>query len=161
MADKPPQTDERSPADVVTAMTDRVIELVKTWPAWDGLPRPVVDRVYTPHKAVRRVCDHMVDHLAQLECRLAGIPSIPDRWHGSAITTAADMAPFTPEDVDEAVGRLQRLRILWRLRLAATQTLVDERPQDDWTIREIAFHVAESSYYAEAVGDLSGADTTT
>jgi hypothetical protein len=51
--------------------------------------------------------------------------------------------------------------MLWRLRLAATQTLVDERPEDDWTIREIAFHVAESSYYADAVGDLSRTDTTT
>jgi hypothetical protein len=142
-------------------MTDRVNELVKTWPAWDGALRAIDDRVYTPHKAIRRVCDHMVDHLAQLECRLAGIPSIPDRWHGSAITTAADMAAFTPEDVDEAVSRLQRLATLWRLRLGAAEALVDERPKDEWTIREIALHVAESSYYAEAVGDLSGADTTT
>jgi hypothetical protein len=139
-------------------MTDRVNELVKTWPAWDGALRAIDDRVYTPHKAIRRVCDHMVDHLAQLECRLAGIPSIPDRWHGSAITTAADMAAFTPEDVDEAVSRLQRLATLWRLRLGAAEALVDERPKDEWTIREIALHVAESSYYAEAVGDLSQAD---
>jgi hypothetical protein len=139
-------------------MTERVNELVKTWPAWDGALRAIDDRVYTPHKAIRRVCDHMVDHLAQLECRLAGIPSIPDRWHGSAITTAADMAAFTPEDVDEAVSRLQRLATLWRLRLGAAEALVDERPKDEWTIREIALHVAESSYYAEAVGDLSQAD---
>jgi hypothetical protein len=141
-------------------MTDQVIDLVKTWPAWDGVPRPIDDRVYTPHKAVRRVCDHMLDHLAQLECRLAGIPSIPDSWHGSVITTAADMALFTTDDADEAISRLQRLGTVWRLRLSDAETFADERPEDDWTIREIAFHVAESSYYAEAVGDLSGADPT-
>jgi hypothetical protein len=35
--------------------------------------------------------------------------------------------------------------------------MADERPvtDDAWTIREIAFHLAESSYYADAVGDLS------
>jgi hypothetical protein len=156
--DEPPETDERSPEDVVTAMADRVIQLVATWPAWDGTPRPVDDRVYTPHKAVRRVCDHMVDHLAQVECRLAGVPSPLDHWHGSAITTAADMAAFTPDDADEAVSRLQRLRTLWQLRLGDARALIDERPKDDWTIREIAFHVAESTYYAEAVGDLSDVD---
>ena len=65
------------------------------------------------------------------------------------------MAPFTPEDVDEATSRIERLAAIWRLRLAAAEDHLDERPQHDWTIREIVFHVAESSWYAEAVGDLS------
>jgi hypothetical protein len=156
MADERPLTDERDPADVVTGMVDHVLALADTWPAWDGDPRPVDDRVYTPHKAVRRVADHLVDHLAEVEARIAGEPSIADHWHASAITTVADRAPFTPDDRDEAHSRLQRLAQVWRIRLRTLDDAqLDRREGDAWTIREIAFHVAESSYYADAVGDLS------
>jgi len=34
---------------------------------------------------------------------------LPGHWHASAITTAADLAPFTSEDLDEARSRLTRL----------------------------------------------------
>jgi hypothetical protein len=156
MAEQRPVTDERDPADVVTGMVDHVLALVDTWPAWDGEPRPVDDRIYTPHKAVRRVADHMVDHLAEVEARVAGEPPIPDHWHASAITTAADRAPFTADDRDEAHSRLQRLSQVWRIRLRALDDArLDRHEGAAWTIREIAFHVAESSYYADAVGDLS------
>jgi hypothetical protein len=37
------------------------------------------DRVYTPHKAIRRVADHMIDHLAQLEAHVSGAEPLPDR----------------------------------------------------------------------------------
>jgi hypothetical protein len=156
VADERPVTDERDPADVVTGMVDHVLALVDTWPAWDGEPRPVDDRTYTPHKAVRRVADHMVDHLAEVEARVAGEPPIPDHWHASTITTAADRVPFTADDRDEAHSRLQRLSQVWRIRLRALDDArLDRHEGDAWTIREIAFHVAESSYYADAVGDLS------
>lgn len=156
MTDPRPQTDGRPPAEVVAGMVEAVLHLVDTWPAWDGRPRPVDDRVYTPHKAVRRVADHMIDHLAEVEARLAGQPTIPDRWHASAITTSADLAPFTEADCEEAHSRLERLAQIWRVRLGALddQTL-DRSDGDAWTIREVAFHLAESVYYAEAVGDLS------
>ncbi|MGH9229549.1 MAG: hypothetical protein ACRD07_12640 [Acidimicrobiales bacterium] len=156
MTDERPRTDDRDPADVVTGMVDHVLRLVDTWSAWDGELRPADDRVYTPHKAVRRVADHMVDHLAEVEARLAGDPPIPDRWHASAITTAADRAPYTTEDRDEAHSRLERLAQVWRVRLRSLDDArLDRREADAWTIREIAFHVAESRYYADAVGDLS------
>jgi len=141
---------------VVTDMVDHVLGLVDTWPAWDGELRPADDRIYTPHKAVRRVADHMVDHLAEIEARLAGEPTIPDHWHASAITTVADRAPFTDDDRDEARSRLERLAQVWRVRLRSLDDeRLDRRDGDTWTIREIAFHLAESSYYADAVGDLS------
>jgi hypothetical protein len=156
MADERPATDERDPAEVVTGMVDHVLQLVDTWPAWDGAPRPVDDRIYTPHKAVRRVADHMIDHLAEIEARLTGEPTIPDRWHASATTTPADLAPFTPEDRDEAHSRLERLAQVWRVRLRSlSDEQLDRRDGEAWTIREVAFHLAESSYYADAVGDLS------
>lgn len=154
MSDEP-QTDDRHPADVVTGMVDRVLALAGTWTAWDGTPRPVDDRVYTPHKAVRRVADHLVDHLAELEARLAGVPTIPDRWHASASTTPADLAPFTAEDLDEARSRLTRLAQVFDVRLRAlTDEELDRREPGAWSARQIAFHLEESLYYATAVGNL-------
>ena len=122
MTDLGPQVDSRHPADVVTDMVDHVLRLAETWPRWDGRPSEVPvegepPRIYTPHKAIRRVADHLVDHLAEFEARLAGRPTEPDRWHASAITTAADLAAFTTEDLDEARSRLRRLALTWVLRL--------------------------------------------
>lgn len=156
VSDEVPMTDDRDPALVVTAMIDRVLDLAATWTAWDGRPLHEGERVYTPHKAIRRVADHLVDHLAEMEARLAGHPTIPDRWHASGSTTPADLAPFTGEDVDEARSRLTRLGRIWADRLnVLTPDQLDRSPGEGWTFRQIAFHVAESDYYADAVGDLS------
>jgi hypothetical protein len=151
-----PVTDDRKPADVVADMIFRVLELAQTWTSWDGEPRPVDDRIYSPHKAIRRVTDHLIDHLAEMEARLVGVPTIPDRWHASAITTPADLAPFTHEDLDEARSRLTRLGQIFAIRLQQlSDTELDRRDADAWSVRQIAFHLHESLYYAEAVGRLS------
>ncbi len=153
MTDERPNVDDRDPADAITEMVEEVLELARTWPAWDGEPCPADDRIYTPHKAIRRVADHMLDHLAQLEAHLAGSTPIPDRWHGSFVTTAADMAPFSEEDVNEAANRLMRLAELWRLSLAVvSEPELDRADGDAYTPREMAFCAAGSAYYAEAVG---------
>jgi hypothetical protein len=150
-----PATDDRDPAEVVAQMVDHVLDLAATWTRWDGTPSHVDDRIYTPHKAIRRVADHLVDHLAELEARLAGAPTIPDRWHASAITTEADRARFTDDDLDEARSRLTRLAQIWTVRLRVLTD--DELDRQDptaphrWTLREVAFHLAESTYYADAV----------
>lgn len=78
MADQPPTTDGRNPAQLIEQAVAHALELAQTWPAWDGQPLAVEDRVYTPHKAIRRLADHLIDHLAELEARLAGEPSLPD-----------------------------------------------------------------------------------
>ncbi|MEW2293865.1 hypothetical protein ABZ719_14335 [Streptomyces sp. NPDC006743] len=149
-------TPDDTPAAAVTGMVDHVLALAATWTAWDGTPLPADDRVYTPHKAVRRVADHMVDHLAELEARLAGEAPQPDHWHASTITTGADLAPFTRQDLDEARSRLTRLARIWAVRLdALTADQLDRSPGEGWTFRELARHLAESTYYADAVGDLS------
>jgi hypothetical protein len=150
-----PKTDDRHPADVVTAMVEYVLQLAASWTEWDGNPMAAGDRVYTPHKAIRRVADHLVDHLAELEARVAGVPTIPDHWHASAITTPADMAPFTTEDLDEARSRLTRLAQVWDVRLRAIPPEeLDVAEPGQWTLREVAFHLEESNYYADSVGDL-------
>jgi len=155
VADEAPTTDERQPSAVVTDMVEHVLALAETWPAWDGTPRRSGERVYTPHKAVRRVADHLVDHLAEVEARLAGVDPIPDHWHASTITTDADRATFTAEDLAEARSRLTRLAQIWRLRLDALTDEQLDRRSGGWSVRELAFHVAESSYYAESVGNLA------
>jgi hypothetical protein len=155
MTDDRPVIDDRDPADAMTEMVGRVLELATTWVRWDGAPRRVGEREYTPHKAIRRVADHMVDHLAQLEAHMAGTVSLPDRWHGSSITTPSDLAPFSVEDLDEARSRLSRLAQLWRIRLRSIpEGELDHRQGDAYTPREMAFCAVGSIFYAEAVGVL-------
>ncbi|MFF2044540.1 hypothetical protein ACFVVX_29390 [Kitasatospora sp. NPDC058170] len=154
-----PATDGRDPAEVVTAMVGHVLALAAGWTDWDGRPLTADGRTYTPHKAIRRVTDHLIDHLAELEARLAGEATRPDHWHASAVTTPADLAPFTAADLDEARSRLTRLGRVWAVRLAAlTPAQLDRSPGTGWTFRQLAFHVAESAYYADAVGDLTRQD---
>jgi hypothetical protein len=156
MTDERPAVDDRDPADAIDDMVEHVLRQAATWTAWDGRPRPIDDRVYTPHKAIRRVADHMLDHLAQLEAHLAGAETVPDRWHGSMVTTRADLAPFERQDLDEARSRLTRLAQLWRLRLAAAAPAdLDRADGDAYTPREMAFCAVGSSYYADAIGELA------
>ncbi|MGW1193323.1 hypothetical protein [Streptomyces sp. NPDC002559] len=159
--DEAPVTDDRDPAQVVTDMVDHVLALAGTWTAWDGRPVPADDRLYTPHKAIRRVADHMIDHLAEMEARLVGEETRPDHWHASAITTAADLAPFTGADLDEARSRLTRLARIWANRLDVLEPgVLDRSPGTGWTFRGLAFHVAESAYYADCVGALPADGTS-
>jgi len=155
MSDQAPVTDNRHPAQVIEDAVAHALRLAQTWPAWDGQPLAVEDRVYTPHKAIRRLADHLLDHLAELEARLAGRPPLPDSWHASAITTPADFAPFTPEDLDEARSRLTRLAQIWSLRLRALDDArLDRQEGDAWTLRQVAFHL-DDTFYADSVGDLT------
>ena len=65
-----PATDGRDPAQVIEDAVEYALRLAETWPAWDGQPIAAEDRIYTPHKAIRRLADHLLDHLAELEARL-------------------------------------------------------------------------------------------
>ncbi|MET8543394.1 hypothetical protein ABZW03_22515 [Kitasatospora sp. NPDC004799] len=145
-------------AALVPEMVERVLALAADWAAWDGCP--IVNgegRTYAPHKAVRRITDHLLDHLAELDARLAGAPTEPDRWHASGVTTAADLAPFTTADLDEARSRLTRLAGIWSRRIAALpDERLDDSPGTGWSFRQIVWHVAEAGdYYADAVGRLA------
>jgi hypothetical protein len=154
--DDRPRVDDRDPADAVHDMVSHVLELAETWVAWDGKPVAIDDRVYTPHKAIRRVADHMLDHLAQLDTHLADVSSLPDEWHASSTTTPADLAPFQPEDLDEARSRLSRPAQIWRIRLGSVpDRMMDAAEGDSYTPREMAFHLLESTYYADAIGAIA------
>ncbi|MGZ0149543.1 hypothetical protein ACXJJ3_20935 [Kribbella sp. WER1] len=147
----------QNPGELVAAAVERSLKFVVTWPAWDGVPRiSDDDRPFTPHKAVRRIADHLVDHLAEVEALLAGVPTQPDEWHASALTSAADLASFTVEDVREAEQRLTRLGRTFVLRYAALDPAEWDQPRTpNWTLREIAEHLTELDWYAAQVGNLS------
>jgi hypothetical protein len=152
-------SDTDNPGIAVEEAVRRSLALVDTWLHWDGAPLVSEDgdRVYTPHKAVRRIADHLVDHLAEVEAMLAGADTQPDGWHGSLLTLAPDLAPFTEADRDEAHQRLPRLARTFALRLAAAGPDEWDSPRGDhWTLREIAEHLTGVLWYAEQVGDLSG-----
>jgi hypothetical protein len=150
------------PAELVVDAVDTCLDIAATWYAWDSRPRvsqPTKDipggTVFTPHKAIRRIADHLVDHLAEIESLLAGEEPIPDTWHGRTVTLATDWAPFTDADLNEARNRLSRLGQVYALRLRTLSDEALDAPRGEaWTIRKIVEHVAGVTWYAEQVGRL-------
>ena len=53
------RVDERDPATAIADMVEHVLDVAATWLSWDGTPVRWRDRMTTPHKALRRVADHM------------------------------------------------------------------------------------------------------
>jgi hypothetical protein len=150
---------QTSPAQQIVGSVEHCLDLAASWPAWDG--QPVVrgpdgaTDTWTPLKAQRRIADHLLDHLHEVEALLDGAGPLPDEWHGRTVTLAADLAPFTALDLDEARSRLRRLARCYQLRYAAAGSAAWDAPRGEaWTLREIAEHVANVSYYAEQVGLL-------
>jgi hypothetical protein len=136
-------------ADAVT----EVLAIAEGWLGWDGRPVRHDGNMWTPHKAMRRVTDHLLDHLAEVECRLAGRPTVPDRWHGRTVTTDADFARFTEVDLDEATSRLARLVACYRARLSGVgDEALDAEYGDAWSLRKVVGHVAGVTFYAQAMG---------
>ena len=118
--------------------------------------------MWTPHKALRRVEDHLLDHLAEIHAVLADAPSVPDTWHGRAVTLDADWARFTEPDLDEAASRLHRHAALYRLAADPLDDKAWDRTRTGaWTIRQIYHHVADVTSYGRQVGDLSRASAAT
>ena len=109
-----------------------------------------------PLKALRRITDHLLDHLAEIEATLAGQPTVPDSWLGRTVTLESDWARFTEADLNEASNRLLRYAELYRVRLGGLSAAELDLPRPSaWTVRQIAHHVAGVTYYAHRVGDLT------
>ncbi len=154
---------EHAAANPARRVVDSVAECLSyaaTWHAWDGRPIARVDdgkpNTWTPHKALRRIADHLLDHLQEVEALLAGAEPVPDEWHGRLVTVDADWARFTELDFDEAQSRLVRLARCYLLRYGVAGPAAWDAPRGEaWTLREIAEHVADVTYYAEQVGRLT------
>ena len=143
-------------------LPDRIVHAVEAslaeapqWLAWDGRPRASEGSVWTPNKAMRRVTDHLIDHLAQTEAAISGEGSLEDTWRGRSTTLAADWAPFTEADLNEAGARLRRLGRVYASRLrAAGPGRWDADRGEAWTIRRMGEHCADSLiwYAAQPLG---------
>jgi hypothetical protein len=145
-----PDVDERDVTEVIPAAVAVVLDAAEAWLGWDGRPVYREGNAWTPLKALRRVSDHLLDHLTEIECRLAGLPTLPDQWHGRMITLDADFGRFTEADLDEATSRLRRLAACYQARLGGLDAgVLDGRPDEDtWTIREVVHHVSNVTAYA-------------
>jgi hypothetical protein len=153
------RADGENPATLVVAAAGECLDLAATWLAWDGRPCARFDdgqpNVWTPHKALRRIADHLTDHLHEVEALLAGAEPIPDTWYGRSVTLDADWARFTETDLAEARSRVTRLARSYLLRYeVAGQEEWDVPRGPAWTLREIAEHVSGITYYAEQMGRL-------
>lgn len=148
-----------NPAQLVVDGVEKALDIAATWPVWDGLPiKDTLDGVaddWTPLKALRRINDHLIDHLHEVEALLGGAEPMPDQWHGRTVLLAADLSPLTETDLEEARSRLRRLARTYLLRYAAAGPREWDEPRGSaWTLREIAEHVSHVYGYAEYVGRL-------
>jgi hypothetical protein len=148
-----------NPARLVAEGVEKSLSIAMTWHAWDGRPiAGTVDgkpNVWTPAKALRRITDHLIDHLHEVEALLAGAEPVPDEWHGRLVTLDSDWARFTELDFDEARSRLRRLARCYLLRYEVAGPEAWDAPRGEaWTLRQIAEHVSGVTFYAEQVGRL-------
>ena len=73
------------------------------------------------------------------------LTSLPDPWHGRSVTFESDWARFAEQDLDEATARIRRLAQVAAIRVRSLRAEWDAHASGEWTIREIAEHLAEST----------------
>jgi hypothetical protein len=132
------------PDEAVLEAIERALERAESWIGWSGSAVMSMGNAWTPHKALRRITDHLIDHLCQIDARAAGEAPTPDPWRGRSVTLESDWARFTEQDLDEATARLRRLAQLLALRVRALRPQWDSEATPEWTVRAIAEHVASS-----------------
>jgi hypothetical protein len=155
MSEKAPDQQQETMAAAIDANRREILALAATWLGWDGRPIVSDGNAWTPHKAVRRTVDHLIDHIAQVDALMNGRSPRPGGWLGRSVTTPSDFAPFTESDLNEAQERLERLFDVFITQIRTT-------PQASWTnlrdgdfaIVDIADHMANIGYYARQVGSL-------
>jgi hypothetical protein len=149
-----------APPPIEDAMRDAVgdcLAAAETWLGWNGQTQVGLGSVWTPNKVLRRVADHFVDHLAQIEALLAGVQAPEIHWLGRAVTLDSDWGRFSESDLREARARIERLGAIFVLRVRALDADEYRRPRDDsWTIAEITDHVIEGiAEYTAQFGSTS------
>jgi hypothetical protein len=106
---------------------------------------------YTPRKPLRRVLDHALDHLNQIDqwqlWRREGVAPTPtDGWVPSTVTLPEDRLPLTPADLESWLWRIdQAVRLLAQRAAGLTDDELDWQPPDGgWPLRRVLHHVARS-----------------
>lgn len=123
-------------------------------PEHDGEVAFVGKFSYTPRKVLRRVLDHALDHLNQIEqwrdWQAHGIvPTPADGWAGSIVTLDEDNAPLNAAELGAWLWRIDITAHLLALR---AETLTGAQldwlpPNNGWTLRTVLHHVAWSERY--------------
>ena len=106
---------------------------------------------YTPRKTLRRVLDHALDHINQIDQWLAwrneGVAPTPtDGWVPSTVTLPEDRLSLSRPDLDAWLWRIdQAARLLAQRAAALTPAELDWLPPDGgWPLRRVLHHVARS-----------------
>jgi DinB superfamily len=109
---------------------------------------------YTPRKILRRILDHALDHLNQVDQWLAwrrqGVAPTPtDGWATSAQTLQEDLLPVALSDLRSWLWRIDlTVALLAQRAQALTVDELDWIPPDGgWTLRGMLHHVASAERY--------------
>jgi hypothetical protein len=148
--------------EVPAVMTDELFSrLTDTRPAPLTAPAGVSRFTYTPRKALRRVLDHALDHLNQIDQWLAWqrhgiIPTPTDGWVPSTVTLPDDRLPLAPPDLDAWLWRIdQATRLVVQRAAELGEVELDWLPPDGgWPLRRVLHHLARSErLYAAALDE--------
>ena len=155
---------------VPSFMTNELFSrLTDTQPKPLTAPAGVGRYTYTPRKALRRVLDHALDHLNQIDQWLAWqrdgvVPTPTDGWVGSTVTLPGDLLPLSSSDLDAWLWRVdQAARLVQQRARGLTEAELDWQPPDGgWPLRRVLHHLARSErLYAASIDEaLPGDDST-
>jgi hypothetical protein len=148
--------------EIPAVMTDELFSrLTDAHPAPLTAPAGVGRYTYTPRKALRRVLDHALDHLNQIDQWIAWqrhgtVPTPTDGWVPSTVTLADDRLPLTAADLDAWLWRVdQAVRLVAQRAAGLSEAELDWLPPDGgWPLRRVLHHLARSErLYAAALDE--------
>src|SRR5215813_10592912 len=154
--------------EVISVMTNELFDRLTAEPPAPLRRSAGVHRyTYTPRKVLRRVLDHFLDHLNQIDQWLAWrrdgiVPTPTDGWVPSTVTLPDDRLPLTRSDLDAWLWRIdQAARLLVQRAGGLTAAELDWQPPDGGRpLRRVFHHVARSEFLYSASLDeaLQGED---
>jgi len=117
---------------------------------------------FTPRKTLRRILDHALDHLNQIEQWLVWqqngiVPQPTDGWAGSALTLDEDTLPLTTSDLDSWLWRIDLVieLIIQRVSQLNEEQLYWKPPDDGWTLWKMLHHLASGeTLYSVWFGEI-------
>jgi hypothetical protein len=149
LLDRPPDAEVRSP--MTNQLYDRLTRPADPMKAKKIDYMSVTSYTYTPRKPLRRVLDHVLDHLNQIDQwqrwrRDGVIPTPTDGWAPSTVTLPEDRLPLTIADLEAWLWRIdQAVRLLIQRAATLSDDELDWQPPDGgWPLRRVFHHVARS-----------------
>jgi hypothetical protein len=142
---------DHDPAHEVRAvMTNELYtRLTDARPAPLAAPREAKSYTYTPRKVLRRLLDHTLDHLNQIDqwlvWRADGIvPTPTDGWASSVETLPGDRLPLSRADLAAWHWRIdQAARVFHQRAAGLRREMLDWLPPDGgWPLRRVFHHLA-------------------